>query len=410
MQVKTLSYSCNLLLLGFIVYQHIILTTESSLEIDEGALIIVTSSEDKTDDCGQEYPLDLSIKKKTTDQNLFNEALPSTNLAASQISSPLYIYSPQFQISDFRINPTVFEKNDQGNYNGRAYIMNRHLKFFFTKKNIFDMAASDLSNKWVNNHILLPMQTLSITNYLLLNIKNDVVATMSVIFPFNFAKTFCLTHLRSIKDIEDFLVCLTNALKVSPIYITVNFELYYSLKEFSRISYCSYNGMHFCLTTLRLSRYIKKNINLFSLRGLLDTLICLTYKCKHMQKDLKSIIFTILFFYNHADKNLICNMEFILKDLMIRVILLVNIFEFIEDDDSKNERQKQEIYKKNIKEIERSFASAFYSRDLKKLMDSVYILRENILQSVIGYDFDFSFIVILLKSFKADHYLKAILY
>jgi hypothetical protein len=129
-----------------------------------------------------------------------------------------------------------------------------------------------------------------------------------------------------------------------------------------------------------------------------------------MQSDLKSIVFCVLFFYKHAENNRIITMEFILKDIMIRTILLVKILKLNEDDDLKSEHKKQELSNKVKKEILRSFLSVFHTRDIKKVGNNIEKERDEIFMSEVGVRFDFSFIVILLKVFKSTHYLKAILH
>ncbi|EOB11277.1 hypothetical protein NBO_1319g0001 [Nosema bombycis CQ1] len=129
-----------------------------------------------------------------------------------------------------------------------------------------------------------------------------------------------------------------------------------------------------------------------------------------MQSDLKSIIFCVLFFYKHAENNRIITMEFILKDIMIRTILLVKLLKLNEDDDLKSEHKKQELSNKVKKEILRSFLSVFHTRDIKKVGNNIEKARYEIFMSEVGVRFDFSFIVLLLRVFKSTHYLKAILH
>jgi hypothetical protein len=117
---------------------------------------------------------------------------------------------------------------------------------------------------------------------------------------------------------------------------------------------------------------------------------------KHIQSDLKSIAFTVLFLYGHSEKKLIKNLDFIVKDMLLRNILLVNLYKIIEEEVDLCLFKKHKFYEnENIgKEIMKSFVMAFYNRDLKRAMNKIEAVKNDILHSELGLKVDFSFVIL----------------
>ena len=95
--------------------------------------------------------------------------------------------------------------------------------------------------------------------------------------------------------------------------------------------------------------------------------------------------------------------------MIIRIILLVNLYKKIEEDVDQCLIMKQKLYENIGKEIMKSFVMAFYNRELKRAMNKIEAVKNDILHSELGLKVDFSFVVILFKTFKSVHCLKTIL-
>ncbi|EOB12372.1 hypothetical protein NBO_455g0001 [Nosema bombycis CQ1] len=301
-------------------------------EIKENAFIVIADHSDDTNNYEQETPLDLSLKNNSNPQRSITNSKKSTNINDQSESL----------MPDFFINSTFFDTNEYKNCKNTFEITYRHLKFFFTKRNIYDIAVAEIDENVDKSHFIFLKQILIETKYLILNIKNDIIETMEAINPSSQMTIYNADHLKSINAIEIHQDYWINMIKTSPIHIKLDFKTSSNLDEFLHISY-SFYGSSSCISTNRLSRYINSNYKLFSLKGLLDTLIVVSFESRQMQSDLKSIIFCVLFFYKHAENNRIITMEFILKDIMIRTILLVKLLKLNEDDDLKSEHKKQEL-------------------------------------------------------------------
>ncbi|EOB15322.1 hypothetical protein NBO_6g0073 [Nosema bombycis CQ1] len=197
-------------------------------------------------------------------------------------------------------------------------------------------------------------------------------------------------------------------MKSNPVHVKANPETLFMLNKFTETLYHARSRSSFSFSIIKISRYVKNIQNKLPLASLLNTFLSVIMESKHIQSDLKSITFTVLFLYGHSEKKLIENINFIVKDMILKVILLVNLYKIIEEDVDLCLLKKQKLYENIEQEIMKSFVMAFYNRDLKRAMNKIEAVKNDILHSELGLKVDFSF-VILFKTFKLVHCLKTIL-
>ncbi|EOB11189.1 Peptidase aspartic [Nosema bombycis CQ1] len=415
MHEKNLSFHIILILTVLKLPNHDVYASNLFLEGDESILVVDSGTENNyITNLAQDCPLDLTIESKSLNLNNFSDQIYANNITCKlpldPVKSLVFAY-PRENISADSLNNTKILKIDEKMQNGtQLFISYRYLKFFFTKKNIYELMVLDM-HFISSNHLIIPTnRSLLATKYMLLNIKNDVIGAIAHLFFQNPIGCLNLSHLKSFYDIENFLSCYINSIKISPAHVKVDSRVYFLLEDFVRKLYDRCNRYILCLSTNKLSRYIDINFKTFSLKGLLDTLIVLSSGCLHMKSDLKSIIFSILFFYDHGENKQICTMEFILKDMMIRVVSYIILYKLIQDDVTKTDHRKQLLYDKIENEIKKSFLMAFYDKDLTTIMSDLELLGLEIIKSKLEVKFDFSFIVILSKTFESIRHLRSILY
>jgi hypothetical protein len=198
-------------------------------------------------------------------------------------------------------------------------------------------------------------------------------------------------------------------MKSNPVNVRADPETLFKLNKLSETLYHARSRSPFPFSIINISRYVKNNQNKFSLTSLLNTFLSVILESKHIQSDLKSIAFSVLFLYGHSEKKLIKNLDFMVKDMIIRIILLVNLYKIIEEDVDLCLLKKQKFYENIEQEIIKTFVMAFYNRDLKRAISKIEAVKNDILHSELGLKVDFSFVVILFKTFKSVHCLKTIL-